>query len=514
MKDHRIDLVAILLLLSIFTALYFYSVQDIPSQVSTDEVLDMLFIKELKSNNPFDVDTYGSLPRFQFLMYGFLANLLGGVNLYNLRLTAAATGILIIVLSYFFFKIFFHKTTAFAASILLGTSHVFLVFTKSMFRLSIPLVILFALGLLLKNIEKPKPILNFLGGILIGMSFYLYYSARAIVLIWLIFLITLIILRHKRWLIFRQTLIPFLVSFIIVILPITIATLKAPQDKTVYTRKQLLIYPEGREEQKFTLGVKSTFTALKTNVIDTFTSFNLNIPDRSFIYSFNYKTAAFLDPISGLLFWIGFIALILKKKRTSEEIFLLTGFISLVLLFAFVTNRSPHYSRMLIILPFCIILTIFGITFLLNILQIGHKFRVVLFWVFIALITLMNISIFGNYVMKGLTQGDAMGLTTRYIEKRKNIDKYLFLVAANESYPYIFWGNHRHEWLKGVISPHQVFEYVNPEDMDSFSGKKPFTLFMSKSLWLRSADRIRLLYPNLVIHNIKPDGSLVAIEVK
>jgi len=65
-----------------------------------------------------------------------------------------------------------------------------------------------------------------------------------------------------------------------------------------------------------------------------------------------------------------------------------------------------------------------------------------------------------------------------------------------------------HEFFVGKD---QKSEIINPENLTI--EKPPFTIFASKSAWTLFENETRASYPQLKIHNIKPDGSLIAVEV-
>ena len=62
-----------------------------------------------------------------------------------------------------------------------------------------------------------------------------------------------------------------------------------------------------------------------------------------------------MDPLTGILLWIGVAVLGIRviRRRADEGVLLaLSGFLVLWLSFAFIINKAPNYTRLLITLPF------------------------------------------------------------------------------------------------------------------------------------------------------------------
>jgi hypothetical protein len=44
--------------------------------------------------------------------------------------------------------------------------------------------------------------------------------------------------------------------------------------------------------------------------------------------------------------------------------------------------------------------------------------------------------------------------------------------------------------------------------------QRPCSVFMARSLWRQAEETLKILDPDLAIHEIKPDGSLIVAELR
>ena len=115
-----------------FSLIYLPFLYQIPFQINTDEVTIMIFEKTLTESNLsflslFDLlSGYFYFPAFSFIVFGWLGRMLGGVNLENMRLVHALSGLTIVGISYvFFLSLFRERMSALTASFILGSNHSF-----------------------------------------------------------------------------------------------------------------------------------------------------------------------------------------------------------------------------------------------------------------------------------------------------------------------------------------------------------------------------------------------------
>ena len=240
--------------------------------------------------------------------------------------------------------------------------------------------------------------------------------------------------------------------------------------------------------------------------------FNAKISDQAYIYP--NRGHGFLDPVTGVLIWIGAALILIKKNKKVEDIFILSGFMILWFVFTFILGQAPNYTRLFLIIPFIALLSNYALKRTLQIMP-KESAANIFYCTFVIIIILWNASIFKDFAEVGLSEGNDVGGTGRYVEERKNITNYSFYLLANKSYPYYSWGSESEwlSWIKFFTGEEQYTEVINPQKFNPALLKKPFTVFMSNRAFKRYGDFFDQHYNDYKLHNIKPDGSLVAVEV-
>jgi len=529
------DLLAIFVLLVVFTPLYLFRLYEIPWQVNTDEIVVMMVSERAAT---FDVsplgvrDDYFGFPNLEFLMLGRLNKLLGGVTLHHARMVHASFGLVIIVLYYLFLR---QQSVSpfigFAGSVILGANHALLGISRMAIRDNLALLTeLTALTVLIHGLRKESRLLSLLGGGLAGLTFYCYYPARITIWIWALSFLILWVLKRMQlrkgivigdfnlWCLKRAHLRMGMtlgalnaLGFLVIALPIIIAALRSP-NASMYPRQQFLIFQEGRQLQMAWSSSKTPEEAVKKNILNGLTAFNNTLHDHGYIYP-NYNHG-FLDPLTGVLIWLGLGLLLMKPKKKEADIVILVGFFTLWLLFSFLITKAPIYTRLLTTLPFTSFLAITAIKTIGDRLRAPLAGKSVVMAVVITIV-LWNLSIWGDFVSKGTAEGNDVGGTARYVESRNKIADYHFYLAADHQYPYYSWGEHWQwkDWLGFFTVDHQKATVLSPADFIEKLGPAPFTVFLRDTLWKEQASKFIRHYPTFKTHPIKTDGSLLAIEV-
>ncbi|HYE22792.1 MAG TPA: hypothetical protein VD998_04360 [Verrucomicrobiae bacterium] len=525
---NKFDGYAIYLLLLVFLPAYFAFLYSIPYQMNTDEAVIMLFQKQYY-NNPdfFGLSTYFGFPSFIFILTGWLANLIGGINLLTVRLVHASMGLLIIVASYFTFRQFWKPLYAFSAAAIIGVNHSLLAISRMAMRDNSALLVeVISLPFLFYGLKRKNYLASFIGGSIAGISFYVYHPARIFIFTWIGFFILLFILRKARFLDLVRQAAVILVGFALVVAPLFAGGLNHEDPGAEkFSRERFLFYPEGRQLQKEWVAADSIEEAVITNIKYGLTAFNNRVNDQGYIYT--NIGFGFVDPITGIFVWIGVLAVLVKlflKKARSEDIWAASGFIFLWLLFSFVINKSPIYTRLFVILPFLAYLVVIGIVFLgmlfvelLKKLRLrDHSYLVNSFLIeIVIIIAFANFAIFGIYAKKGLAEGDSVGSTARYIEKRSHYQSYEFVLVSDRNFMFYNWGDawQWEDWMGVFAQPTQSIRVLSPYNFYSDLNEENFTVFMNNIVWFNNEQNLRRMFPEMKVHNLTPDGRLMAIEV-
>lgn len=105
-----------------------------------------------------------------------------------------------------------------------------------------------------------------------------------------------------------------------------LATLKS-ETSVDFAKQQLLIFEEGRKVQQDWIFAKSPQEAVKKNIISGLTTFNNKANDLGWIYpNLNH---GFVDPFSGVMLWLGILAVLcdfVRKKIEPFPLLMLSGF--------------------------------------------------------------------------------------------------------------------------------------------------------------------------------------------
>lgn len=520
-KLEKRDFLYMAWLLVLFIPVYLWDIYRIPWQINTDEITIMHFMEKLSSGSRPDIfalSEYFYFPSFPFVMFGKLAGLMGGVTLFNVRIVHALSGLLIVLVSYVFFK-YLTGSRLFAAGggVLIGSNHVLIAISRMAMRDNVALLTeLAAFALLLRGLQTRSLFKTFLGGTLAGLTLYQYFPGRITALLWALFMLLCLMFFRKEvslktFSLFAAT---AALGFVLVAGPILAAALKTPEYGQGYAREQILLFPEGRELERGWEGKSNAYEAMHINLINGLTAFNKPLHDHGYIYP-NYGHG-FLDPFTGILIWVGMAVILFKAEKEKEDIFILSGFVFIYLFFAFLTTKNPNYTRTLVILPFIAGL---ALTALSSIAKFAERMLpragVFLFLAALTYVFAANLEVFSDFAQKGLAEGNDVGSTARYIEERKEKPGYSFYVAASPNYPYYSWGNEWQwqTWAGFFAGLDQQVKITPPEVIVNIPKAAPFTIFASREAFRFFEDEVRQAYPRATRYDIKTDGSLAALEV-
>lgn len=531
------DVAAPAALLAVFAPLYVAHLYHWPVQVITDEPTIMGVAQEYSDTagvDPFGVSTYQIRPALLFLFWGRAGELLGGFDLAHMRLLHALVGLIAIAASYALFRQLLPRPWALFASCLFGFNHAYLMISRLAMRENTAVLIeVLALALLLRGLRHGHFFSTYVGGILAGLGFYTYHPGRATFPVWVLFLVLLALLYRSRFplrRIARFGAIAF-AGFVIMAGPLLIAESHAPRiEREVDPLSQLLITSEGRELQKDWLFADSVLEGYVKNVQFGLTTFNNKVVDHGWIYV--NEGHGFVDPLTGVLLWIGVAAvgLLYVRRRHLHEpwpLLMLSGFLFLWVAFAFLINQAPKYPRLLITLPFVAYLVTEAVRLLGRLLQQGlSRLGYRRGWVPRAAVATLgataliaiggwNLAIAWDYVDRGRTEGEPIGSTGRYIASHP--EQNFYLVADQEGpYKYFTWGHEAwwQSWESRFESDAGLRDAITSSELDALSPQPPFGLLMSRALLNVAGPALVVRYPRGRVRNIVPTGQLVVFEVR
>ena len=525
------ELAPLAVLLAVFAPLYLLFLYHLPQQVNTDEISLMIFerLNLTRPVNLLGVSPYFSFPSLPFILFSRLGVLLGGINLSNMRLVHAGFGLLIIFLGYALFRLHMPRGQALGGAVLLGSNHALLGISRLAQWDNLSLFAeLAALIVLVAALRRGSHFIAVLGGFLAGLSFYVYLPGRITIVIWLLYLGVCWLLRRDtqgRRLILRVA-VASSISFLMVATPITVGQLKDTRPGHNYYKRQLMIFPEGRAYQQQWFRAQTVAEGIWINISHGLTAFNNQEYDRGFIYE--NRGHGFLDPLTGVLLWVGvfYAARELSRKDQAQDgnALALTGFGALWFTYTLVTNQTPNYTRMLVVLPFVAYLATEGLRRVAAIPLIprialpkslgwirGYEW----FAIGVFVVAAWNAVIYSKYIEFGFTQGNMIGATARLVAHRStNPDLELYL-SADENLPYYTWGGPEQwkEWAGTFAQEGQILQVADGEECKYSELFAPFIAFMSAQVWELCRPTLLTAFPTLQVENMLPNGTRLAVEV-
>ena len=493
-----------------------------PVQVSSDEAAIMDTAKQYATihvPDPLGAGFYLTRPALLFIVWGKLGNALGGVDLFHMRLLHALVGLLAVAATYALFRLLMPRGWAFLASLIVGFSHaMFMISRLAMRENTAVLLLVVALALLLWGLRENHELATFLGGVVAGLGFYVYYPARIAFPIWVVFLIAAGFVYRKKFAPKRLAMLGAVAAagVLLTALPISYSESQVPAADRSGQTDGLMIYNTARETQKDWVFAHSQLSGYLTNVKYGLTSFNNRVVDHGWIYV--NPGHGFVDPLTGILLWLGVgvvaVGLIRRRREDEGALLMLIGFLVLWLSFAFAVNKAPNYTRLLVTLPFVAFFVVESLRWLVARWRSTRFGPPVILGAFVTALVVWNLSIGWDFIQQGRREGDPIGSTGRYAHAHENVPGQKYFVASSDSTPYYEWGNvsasiERISLFSGEVRP----QAVDPQALLQFTAAPPFALFMRREVWQPVATQLADRYPRGRIRNVSPDGTRVVFEV-
>jgi Dolichyl-phosphate-mannose-protein mannosyltransferase len=493
-----------------------------PVQVSSDEAALMDTAKQYATihvPDPLGAGFYLTRPALLFIVWGKLGNALGGVDLFHIRLLHALVGLLAVAATYVLFRLLMPRGWAFIGSLVVGFSHsMFMISRLAMRENTAVLLLVVALALLLWGLRENHELATFLGGVVAGLGFYVYYPARIAFPIWVVFLIAAGLVYRKKFAPKRLALLGAVAAagVLLTALPISYSESQVPAAERSGQTDGLLIYNTARETQKDWVFAHSQLSGYLTNVKYGLTTFNNTVVDHGWIYV--NPGHGFVDPLTGILLWLGVgvvaIGLIRRRREDEGALLMLVGFLVLWLSFAFAVNKAPNYTRLLVTLPFVAFFVVESLRWLVDRWRSTRYGPPVLVGAFVAALVVWNLSIGWDFIQQGRREGDPIGSTGRYVRAHENVPGQKYFVATSDVRPYYVWGNDTASLERiSLFAPKVAPQVVDPLALQQFSAAPPFALLMRREVWQPAAAQLAARYPRGRIRNVSPDGARVVFEV-
>lgn len=494
-----------------------------PFRIGTDEIVDTLNARTalgLHGEYLFGYRTSTQQPEITHKLLGGLGELVGGVSIVSMRLVHGSFGILCALFSYVFFRQFCPRGMAVMASLLFATNHTLIGLSRMAMNTNLPLLSeLVFLSLFFLALRRSTDMAFFVSGLALGGSFYFYTSARFVPIAWLLCVATLWLTRTQT---LRQILryaIPTAIGALLIATPVLIGVRQAGSERFGYQHQQLLLFKEGRQLQMAWEYEPSESTAWLRNIQRGALTFNTPLRDRGNQYI--NKGHGILDPATGILLWIGIVAVArdwLKRKAAHPaELLCVLCFLFLWVVASILVTKAPNYTRLLVILPFVTYCATRGLKELAALVTSRDAAKAnAVALIALGLIVAANLLIYRSYLVESKRKGDAVGGTGRFIASRADLLGHRYYILADDDHPYYSWGGETawRYWAGFFISKHQSVMALRPSAAATIFQADPFsfTVFLNRSALPQLARAMRSTPFITKVHNITPDGRLVAVE--
>ena len=438
-----------------------------------------------------------------------------------MRLLHALCGLLVVVASYALLRQVLPRRWALFATLLFGTSHAFFMISRFAMRENTAVLAeVVAFALLLWGLRNDDGLATFLGGIVAGLGFYVYTPSRIAFPLWVLFMIGVALLYRSRFPLRKVLVLGAIATAGVVLMaaPITIAESKIPPQDHNQSQETFFFYNEARNIQRGWVYANTQWEGYEKNVKFGLGTFNNNIQDHGWIYA--NPGHGFLDPLSGILLWlgVGVVGLGIWRRRDDEGAFLmLASFVALWLSFALLINKAPNYTRLLIMLPFVAYLVTQAVRWLAGRWRSVRHGPAAIVGAVLVIVVVSNLAIAWDFVQTGRESGETIGNTGRYVASHKDIPGEQFFISTpfveGGNLGYFDFGPGEERLRLFTPNPAQVGGAIDPSLLTTFSQSPPFALFMTRAVWVPAAAYLAEQYPQGRLRNILPDGTRVVFEV-
>lgn len=541
-RDWRYLLGLVLLLAPAYTV----ATYQWPYQIATDELSFCGYIKVLMADRYYDffrvATEYFCWPAGCFVLLGFMTQAMGDSSLENIRLANGLLGIVSILGIYMLGRHFFSRKHAFLWAILFGVSHTFLIISRMALRDTIPVLLeIFALLIFYRSLRKKNAALLYLAGFVAGLGVYNYYSGRVVIVIcsaamaWHVWQETAAArlgFRERVRAIFLRSL-PLYVGFVVCASPMALSTLNAGSRGSLYTREQCILFYEARKAITDWEAQHSLFNAITQNAVKGLTLFNNNEFDNS--YAYINLGHGFVDPLTGVLIWVGVLLLFRARRARKFRANLLIGFLIIWLVVGTLMTRNPAYCRFLVIMPFATFFAMQGCLLVARRAARLLRLTAVRAWTTrLSLCALLGIAawnakiVYDHYWLavndhpEHITDivGNEVASSIRYVRERAASGVLHYIIVTDDEHPYQpyggdFWRN----WICSQVPASAVVSIARPGELDAepmslkVPEHVPCVVLMNGDLGKKYEAKMRARYPTVKFVPLTLAVQQVAVEI-
>ncbi len=509
----------------------------LPYEISTDEIFSIRSVRDFvdgTATDPLGLVSWWGLPALYFALTALVAGVIG-TSVEAIRTLTAVTAIATVVPFYLWVRTLHGRNRATLAIVMFAFAHAFIGWGRIALHQNSP-VLLLAVGmaLLAVGMRDGCPVKTLWGGIAMGLGFHTYPSGQIIVLIWGGALVAALALRSVKWRDIAPVVGLSFLGFVLAMAPMLVSIIGSWDAYTARAAAVAMTNPEAIALLGRNLGLDETAAIVRENVTRGLLSFNGAYP---YVTYFN-PGHGFVDPATGVLLWLGLGTALTRRKRFGT-VLACVGFAA-VYAVGFLTEGAPVHGRLLIALPFVVVLAVEALGVIGRaIAPLGADNRRRLASAFLVSFIVLNLVIFHNYVGDQMTRarsdeatavGRSLGVGVemtnpvgRFLGQEPRWDPgTLVVLVSEEEYPVFRWADEQawRTWL-GFFSQDSRVEVV--AGISEFIDQPPGTfahgfwnraiLFMRREVWSRDRARLFAAYPDLRHEPVTSNRRLVAVHL-
>lgn len=346
------ELMCLVVIVAVSSFLRLYRLDQLPIGLSADTAYKGVAASRiLHGDFPifFAEDWGGVEPMYMYVLAAFM-HLLGMTPLV-LKATSAVIGIVTVPTLYLLARdLFDSRPIGLLSSFWLAVSYWHLNYSRLGWEIIlVPLFVIVTVYFLWRALKSGRPIDFVLAGVCLGASMYTYQAARALAILFVLYLVVWSLMHKRSW---RRDGARMGLSLLVatfVFCPLGGYFLTHPDSFTGHANNVSIFNPE--------LNGGSPLGALVSSTAKTVAMFHL-LPDPNWRH--NPSQRPILDPITGVLFLLGLGITVLRFRRP-QYLLILVWILTMSLPAVLTASGLPHSSRSIGLLPVACILPAIGL---------------------------------------------------------------------------------------------------------------------------------------------------------
>ncbi len=530
------DLLIALFVFLFCVPIFATGVMDYPNKCSGDESAQVMCVRWVIQYMPpvFGTCEYFQHPNLEFYLYGWLINLFSSfINIQTFRTVSATLACVEIACVYLLFRsLKSSRLFALCGIAIFSMNHSYFALQRMAFVNNSALLFMIpAWFLLIEGFRRKSMKLSIAGGIIGGLSFYMFFPSRIFLPTWLLAVIAYSLFNWQLVKSSRNIIAISAIAYTVTCLPLLYYYAENPTVTTEtisYLRRCSNLTNEGLDLEKQWEHQPNRQAAFITNVKQGLTVFNNKIYDRGCLYE--NLTHGFADPLTGIAIWLGMLLHIRRFKNDFVSTVSVTTFLCIYLVNAFCINKAPNYTRLMVIWPFAAFFATTGLFMVASAATKITKLFLKNFSFVSTAIAARSSTLAGSLVLAFLVvcifsinrsysedfqkaaKFNSFHLTAQYMLAHPNAD--LFAVCYDPSSMYFWFGDKQRfrENIEGYRSEKQTCISITPDQVNQLPQHKNIVLLCTETDWKAMKKVFNERFKQVKVERIDQGAPYVAIS--